>query len=50
MKNILIPLSRDEWESMLEFKKSSFRKRYIENQILLFEEFEELENQSLSEQ
>ena len=49
MKNILITLSRDEWERMIDFKKSPFRKRYFDHQILSLEEFEEFENQSISE-
>jgi len=38
MKNIIITISREEWEYMLEFKKSPIKKRYKEYQELFFDE------------
>ena len=47
MKNIIITISREEWEHMLEFKKTPIKKRYLEYQILFLDEEAELKNQSL---
>lgn len=45
MKNIMISITREDWERMLEFKKDPIKKRYREYNLLFLEEKEEFKSQ-----